>query len=486
MRSKRLIAPALLLAALGSVSGRAASAAKVDWSRYVALGDSLTAGFADGGLYRSAQQGAYPVRLARLAGLRATLEQPWMTEPGIPAALRFKADSRASLVPRAGLGSPVNLTLPRPYDNLAVPGAKVGDALRASSDAGGLGDLVLRGLGTQLEQALLLEPTFVSVWLGNSDVLGAAVSGIVLDGATLTPLDRFSRDVHEVLQSLAAGGTAAGVIATIPRITDLPYVSALDTRALDEHGLPLQAEGSALPLLGPDGPLEAGDFVLLSASPRLARGDGVARARGGSGVALPDEVVLSRLEARQVNDRIRQYNEVIRQAAADVGFAVVETAELYREWSRDGVRLGRERFGTGYPDGGLFSLDGLHPSALGQALLANAFAEAINAAYGASIRALSSEALLAIGNASRAAGRAAEPPGSVGVGHRLVFSGRASRNLRFGLAVPRPARLLRLKHRALERRRELERRRRPVYELPAEPVLAVLGVPPIGPRATAG
>ena len=41
-----------------------ADAEKIDLSRYVAIGDSITAGYADGALYFDGQKNAYPNILA--------------------------------------------------------------------------------------------------------------------------------------------------------------------------------------------------------------------------------------------------------------------------------------------------------------------------------------------------------------------------------------------------------------------------------------
>lgn len=460
---------ALLILSMGGGAVRASSENRV--GGYVALGDGFSAGFADGALHKQAQLGSFPSLLARQ--LRLPFEQPLMTDPGIPALLELNESelpspaTQATLVPRGGLGSPVNLTLPRPYDNLSVPGAKVRDILRASGDRSGFRDLVLRGLGSPLEQALLLEPNLVSLWAGSGDVLGAAISGIVLDGVTMTPIERFSVDYNSIVQSLVAGAVELGVVATVPRPTDLPYVRTLPTVATDPvTGLPLEVDAAKVPLVGPDGPLGPGDFVLLSASPLLARGDGLSVALGGSGVPLPDEAVLSRLEALQINRRVAAYNLVIRRAAADVGFAVVDAEGLFEDWRRNGVIVGGERFTTQYLTGGLFSLDGVHPSRLGQALLASAFIEAINAASEADLATLRPAQL----PAGLRRGDADDPHSQ-----RVIFSARAFKNLRFGLGVPRTGKLVKLKQRALRRQREQEeRRRRQRYELPAEPKLAEL------------
>lgn len=478
MRSQRFmtaLAPALVLTVLMSGFGSSRAWGGGGAEQYVALGDGMTAGFADGCLHQDAQLASYASLLARQLSGRLSVrspgfEQPLMTDPGIPARLEFggsqSRESLARMAPRPGLGSPVNLTLPRPYDNLAVPGARAGDLLRTSSDGGGFQDLILRGLGSQVEQAPLLEPTLVSLWAGLGDVLGAAISGIVLDGVTMTPADRFSTDFHAIVQTLVAGGVERGVVATVPRPTDLPFVRSLANVVIDSaSGLPLEVDASPVPLTGPEGPLAPGDFVLLSASPLLARGDGVSIELGGSGVPLPDEVVLSRAEAQQINRRVAEYNRVIRRAAADVGFAVVEAEALFESWRRQGVSVGAEHFSSDYPSGGLFSLDGVHPSPLGHAFLANAFIEAINQVVETPIAPIRTSRLPGAGVLLRD-----------GSAHRVVFTARAMRNLRFGLGVPRPKRLIKLKQRALRRQKELERRkRRLLFELPAEPKMAALG-----------
>ncbi|MFQ5526811.1 MAG: SGNH/GDSL hydrolase family protein [Thermoanaerobaculia bacterium] len=446
MRSTVACLGAGLLALCAGVQTASAAA---DLNRFVVLGDSFAAGFADGGLAAGGQRSGFARRIAGQAnGATASFEQPVMSAPGIPAVNELSGGAARVLTPKAGLGSPINLTLPRPYDNLAVPGALAGDVHRTRSDGGGLHDLILRGLGSQLEQAQLLEPTFVSLWVGSTDALRAAVSGVVLDGVTLTPTADFAAHYNLIVQTLVAGGTTDGVVATIPEVTALPFVTTAATVVAVDSG-----SGFGVPLAGPDGPLSDGDSVLMSATPLLARGDGVPVELGGSGRPLPDNVVLSRKEARQIRGRVAEYNRVIRRAAADVGFAVVETAAVFDEAKRRLI------------EADLFSLDGIHPSPLGQALLANAFIGAINRTYGGSIPEIDITAESATLGLR----------GSTVAERRIVFSRRAYRSLRFSLGIPKTGRLLRMKQRALrrleqERRKRLERFRR--YKLPPPPRLA--------------
>src|SRR5438045_595693 len=159
MRSAFVLPFALLAAAA------VPAAAQTNFTTYVSIGDSLAAGFESNSLVVTHQNRSVPALIARQAGAQS-FQQPLISEPGIPPELTL-----VSLVPTpliapksASLGAPTNLTLPRPYNNLAVPGATSVDALTRTTDNGGLHDLILRGLGTQVQQPLALHPTAITLW----------------------------------------------------------------------------------------------------------------------------------------------------------------------------------------------------------------------------------------------------------------------------------------------------------------------------------
>ena len=185
----RPILKTVLLALALAAATAAASFAQVDFTRYVAIGDSLTAGFTSGGLVQTAQVNSYPAILHRQAtGSDAGFQQPLISAPGIPPLLQLVSLSPLVITRLPGQGQPLNLNLPQPYNNLGIPCATVGDILNTKS--GGIFDLILRNPAfqntTAIQQALALHPTFVTVWIGNNDALNAATSGIVND-QTLTP-----------------------------------------------------------------------------------------------------------------------------------------------------------------------------------------------------------------------------------------------------------------------------------------------------------
>src|SRR5262245_61575395 len=107
----------LLLSALAALTPGLASA-QADFTRYVAIGDSLTAGFNSGGLVQDVQRNSYPALIFRAATASSTgFEQPLVTRPGLPALLELRDISPLIIAPRSGQGLPANLNLPRPYNN---------------------------------------------------------------------------------------------------------------------------------------------------------------------------------------------------------------------------------------------------------------------------------------------------------------------------------------------------------------------------------
>ena len=89
---------------LGLVAALAAGAAfaQVDFSRYVALGDSYCAGYVQPVTAAEATKlNSYPAILARQIGSSGTFQQPLISEPGIPAELAAHGSQRGGRQRRA-------------------------------------------------------------------------------------------------------------------------------------------------------------------------------------------------------------------------------------------------------------------------------------------------------------------------------------------------------------------------------------------------
>ena len=142
--------------ALGAAPLAAQTTAPV-FTSYYSIGDSLAAGFESGSLVATHQVVSVPALIARQAGV-VDFQLPKVSEPGIPIELHLQTLSPSPLiVPKSDKpGAPTNLALSRAYNNLAVPGARLRDVLLTTT--GGLHPLVLRGIGTALQQAVALNP----------------------------------------------------------------------------------------------------------------------------------------------------------------------------------------------------------------------------------------------------------------------------------------------------------------------------------------
>ncbi len=409
----------------------------------MAIGDSYGAGVTSGSLVDYSQLLSYPALVHRQAtGGAGGFEQPLVSFPGSPPVLQLVGLFPTVIAPSPGQGQPVNLFLPRPYDNLSVPGTEVGEVLRTVSDNGGSHDLVLRGLGTQLQQALVQSPTFVTVWVGGNDALEAVLSGVVIEGQTLTPLAEFEADYGTLIGVLAESG-AQLAIGTLPtRVAAAPFASAIPPALADPaSGELIRIGGQLVPLIGPDGPLGPGDFVLLTASPLLAQGIGIPVAAGGSGQPLPDNVVLSAAEVAAIEERARQYNDVIRAAASLTGAALFDIEALIERAFTTGIEVGGIPYTTEFLTGGFFSYDGFHLTPIGYAMFANEVIAAINRTYDGRIPQVNLFPYLF--------GDEGQPPvlGAAGSAQQVVFTRRAYRNLRKLMGIPKPKKLMRLKRR---------------------------------------
>lgn len=378
LRSFALPAIAVLLAAVVcGLPARAQDTGSADFTRFVTLGDSLGSAFSSGSLLETAQANSVSSLIARQA-TGQTIEQPIVSFPGIPSVLHIQSLSPLVITPLGGRGQPLNVGLPRPYDNLSVPGFRVGDALRnRARPNNSFAQLILRVPNTQLEQALSLQPTFALVWLGSNDVLAAAVNGVVIEGATITPVAQFQADYATLVGALLGAG-ADLALATVPDVTSIPYVTTIPPFLLAPNGRPI-------PLLGPDGPLGPDDYVLLPVSSKLAQGIGIPAAVGGTGQPLEDADVLSAAEAAVIQNRVDAFNDVIRATAAQTGSALADVNGLLRRAADSGFNIGGVNFTADFLSGGTFSLDGVHPAPLGYAVAANEFIRAINETYGADI-----------------------------------------------------------------------------------------------------
>src|SRR5881296_1934244 len=380
---------ALLLAS--SVLGADAQPGVLRLRRMVVVGDSLLAGFGSGGFVgvgRPGQVDSAPAFIARRAHVRLPL--PLISGPGVPPPLMIVDANRNGVLDRGevrrtsdGLGFRADPD--RTARNLAVPGEDTGsvfETIAAQDIAGELvtGDVkgrdvlkfLILGLPlrtepvSQVSRARELHPTFLLVWLGNNDVLEMATS--TNPGAlTVTPAEFGSR-FRALLDALA--DTQAGMaVANLP---DPTGIAAL-RRAAGEVT-------SCRTTAGATEPVAADDLLSIDLDPRQLP-------------APPCGKVLDSAEQARVRASVSAFNAEIAAAIAGmeqvrgVTIAPVDIFTAFDRLRSTGVDLDAD----GAPDlttrylGGIFSLDGIHPTRTGNALIANAFIDAINARFGETI-----------------------------------------------------------------------------------------------------
>lgn len=247
------------------------SAGSADFSRYVALGNSLTAGYSDGALFKEGQKYSYPKliadQLATVGG--GEFKIPYMNDN--TGGLLFFGNVNPTFAPRLVLekfenGLPViksliqspynrfpstevSTVLPGPFNNMGVPGAKSFHLL-----APGYGNIA--GLFTSpptanpyfvrfasststsvLADAMAQNPTFFTLWIGNNDVLGYATTGG--DGSdpitppTGAPGVGFDGSYTALVTTLVSGG-AKGVVANIPDVASIPFLTTVGYNPVPE------------------------------------------------------------------------------------------------------------------------------------------------------------------------------------------------------------------------------------------------------------
>src|SRR5215211_1465286 len=149
-------------------------ATKKLFSHYVSMGSSLAAGFMSGGINQTTQLLAYPVLLANRAGTQ--FDVPLLALPGCPAPFTAPLTFPVGTPPCAGRSNDV---YPPETNNVAISGVTVAEALTFPTGGEGQLQLLMLGNVTQVDAMLRAKPTFVSVQLGDNDVFGAALTGVV-------------------------------------------------------------------------------------------------------------------------------------------------------------------------------------------------------------------------------------------------------------------------------------------------------------------
>ncbi|MBF9238223.1 hypothetical protein I2I05_12535 [Hymenobacter sp. BT683] len=449
------VAAALLLNACAPNQDTPTPTTRVDVSRYLAVGDTYTAGFSAGGLTRVSQEYSYPNLIARQlqgASNGAAFSQPLLeagTGAGYFNLVDFPADGffrtrrvegrevRSTVInPMACSGADTVRLLARSAtagtlpQNLGVPGLVL-----SQIEVSGLGNETMAAPGAtfnpyferllpagsdqtylQAVTTAAAASTFFTFFLGLDDLLPYVRSGGQCGPVPNSTLSsQMRQNAKKILDQLTAGGRP-GIIARLPSFATLPILRS-------GKGLGLQARlqskfsDDALvyiedPIgLGNTQPITDDDYVLATALPRI--GQPTAVLVGATTLMLPygrdirnplrDADVLDKDELSRVSVVLNSYNNELDRLATDVyKMPVITPAKKQSTLDLDvllfnpvagSVSLAGVVYTAEPVRGNFFSLDYYSLTPRGNALLANAFISAFNKAYRANIPAIDANSL---------------------------------------------------------------------------------------------
>ncbi len=414
------------------------TAGDATFTNYMAIGNSLTAGYADNSLYVSGQLNSYPQRLFEQFSLIAVhgavgdFYQPLLhSDMGYPGPRKelamvyscagdsglapidlasFSADAQdAATYHSAGPNGQIN--------NIGVPGIRVADYSLVSY--GALNPYAKRfynnpNTGTpQSELAFRvsnLHPTFFTMWLGANDVLGYATAGGQGDGSgnalppapnyyntnDITPTTVFDTNFKAAVATAISTG-AKGALINIPDITTIPFFTTIPI-----NGLTLTRQGQVDTLTAYYGSINyqfqlgANQFVVRDHNGNVRQSvpgelilltiptDSIKCAGWGSYVPIPQKYVITTEELQNIKNATTRFNEIIKGEAFRRNLAYVDMFS-YMGTLQSGITFNGINYNANFVTGGAFSLDGVHLTPRGYALVANKIIDAINYQYHATI-----------------------------------------------------------------------------------------------------
>jgi len=444
----------------------------LDFSSYVSVGASFTAGFTDNALFIAAQENSFPNILAGKFG--TNFAQPLMNDNiggllfagNVIQGPRLFFDGAGPAGLPATPSTEVTSALSGGFNNYGVPGAKSFHFV-----ASGYGNVqgVPVGLAnpyfarmassasaTVLGDAMAQSPTFFTLSeIGGNDVLGYALSGgtgvdqtgnfdpTTYGGSDITDPNVFAQVFTTMVSTLTSGG-AKGVVANVPYITNLAHFTTVP-----HNPIPLDA-GTAAAVNGAYAPYNAGiqqafgalvqlgvmtqemaaaeiakrtisfsaglnavviidedltdlealnpafaglkqfrqatadDLLVLTSSSFIGTLADPSNplSVNGVGVALADQWVVTPEEQLAIKTATDAYNATIEAtASANPNVALVDFKAVLEEASM-GIMFDDYTLTTSLVTGGLISLDGVHLTARGYALMANKIMAAMDADFG--------------------------------------------------------------------------------------------------------
>jgi lysophospholipase L1-like esterase len=358
---------------------------------YVALGNSITAGFQSNGITDSTQRQSYARLLAAQMGTQYHYPAifgrgcPPPIANGVTGALLGNASATT-----CDLRAPASVT--DVLNNVAVPGARVLDPISPSTIASNTLTTLVLGGKTQVARALDARPTFVSIWIGNNDVLQPGLSGLYIP--IVSTQAQFQTSYDAMLKQLLDNAPGLrGVLIAVAQVSGLPTMvsGALIFSSPAARGAINAAAGQTVVIdASCNGSASLVNIVSMIQAIRAGSHPAVIACSAGVYPApVGDIYVLDAAEQATLSGAIDAYNGYLKSKAAAVGFAYYDPNPLFAASRASGAIPPFPNFqSTTATYGSLVSLDGVHPSAAAHRLIVHELIVEINKKYGTSLPAV--------------------------------------------------------------------------------------------------
>lgn len=371
----------------------AATAETLNFTKYIAVGSSMVAGYTNGGLYRAGQLTSYPNLIALQTG--AKFEQPLfsMGQENGTGYLAISTGNTSTQFDKITNNTGIISASPLLFTKYSGNPNNLGIASLRMSDMGktGLGNAKTQGFNPFFERILPFgkedisypdfvkesNPTFFTASIGEYDMLAFATSG---GKSSLTETSVFTINCQKLLDALVAN-KAKGLITNLPNVLDFPYFNFYTFEDLAKSngvsGIYITTGNGIVRLA------TANDRVLLDAIPNVGKSNASGLKKGISATyPLTNEEVLDKDEVNAVASRLSDFNGILKVEADKRGIILVDLNSVYKQIQSGNYDAGNAvKLSNSLLTGNFFSLDGINPTPRGSAVIANEIIKSINENY---------------------------------------------------------------------------------------------------------
>lgn len=372
------------------------SAAAEMFSKYIAVGGSLSAGFTNGGLYREGQLTSYPNLIAQQATIKFDQALFSVEQENGTGFLTTSTKNTTTVFDKIIDKSGIIATNPLVFAKYTGTLNDYGIADLRMSDMGktGLGNVKKQGFNPYYERILPAQKedfsypdiikesnaTFFTVSIGEHDMLDFAISG---GQKSLTETSVFAINCQKLLDALVAN-KSQGIITNLPNILDYPYFNFYTFAELAQNqgvsGIYITTGNGIVRLA------TANDKILMNAIVNVGKNNAGQKKGLTMEYPLNNEEVLDKDEINAVASSLSNFNGILKFEAEKRALTFFDLNNLYVQINSKTYSENGAKFDKSIMTGNFYSLDGINPTPRGSAVIANAIIKIINEKYKNSLK----------------------------------------------------------------------------------------------------